>query len=68
MHLQRWSLVRTVRSMKTAVFRVLSNSEDYRYRAQIMWGGTLARNALRKVFCHAGFGLRQNLRNFASYQ
>jgi alcohol dehydrogenase YqhD (iron-dependent ADH family) len=54
--------------MKTAVFRVLSNPEDYRYRAQIMWGGTLARNALRKVFCHAGFGLRQNLRNFASYQ
>ena len=42
--------MRTVRSVKTAVFRVLSNPEDYRYRAQIMWGGTLARNALRKVF------------------
>lgn len=35
-----------LRSMKTAVFRVLSNPEDYRYRAQIMWGGSIAHNGL----------------------
>ncbi|MBR7051943.1 MAG: iron-containing alcohol dehydrogenase, partial [Bacteroidaceae bacterium] len=28
-----------LRSMKNAVFAVLKNPEDYRYRAQIMWGG-----------------------------
>ncbi|MBQ9637578.1 MAG: iron-containing alcohol dehydrogenase [Prevotella sp.] len=35
-----------LRSMKTAVFAVLSNPEDYRNRAQIMWGGSLAHNGL----------------------
>ena len=31
-----------LRSMKTAVFAVLKNPEDYRNRAQIMWGGSVA--------------------------
>ena len=31
-----------LRRMKTAVFEVLKNSEDYRNRAQIMWGGSVA--------------------------
>ena len=37
------SLLRTV---KDAVFPVLKNPEDYRYRAQIMWAGSLAHNDL----------------------
>ena len=35
-----------LRSMKNAVFAVLKNPEDYRYRAQIMWGGSLMHNGL----------------------
>ena len=35
-----------LRSMKTAVFAVLKNPDDYRYRAQIMWGGSLMHNGL----------------------
>ncbi len=35
-----------LRSIKTAVFAVLRNPEDYRYRAQIMWGGSLMHNGL----------------------
>lgn len=35
-----------LRRMKTAVFAVLENPEDYRNRAQIMWGGSLAHNDL----------------------
>ncbi|MBR2151468.1 MAG: iron-containing alcohol dehydrogenase [Prevotella sp.] len=31
-----------LRRMKTAVFAVLRNPEDYRQRAQIMWGGSVA--------------------------
>ena len=31
-----------LRRMKTAVFAVLKNPEDYRQRAQIMWGGSVA--------------------------
>lgn len=31
-----------LRRMKTAVFDVLKNPEDYRQRAQIMWGGSIA--------------------------
>ena len=31
-----------LRSMKEAVFAVLKNPEDYRQRAQIMWGGSVA--------------------------
>ena len=36
----------TLRSMKHAIFPVLKNPEDYRYRAQIMWGGALMHNGL----------------------
>ena len=32
----------TMRRIKTAVFDVLKNPEDYRQRAQIMWGGSVA--------------------------
>ena len=32
----------TLRTIKDAVFVVLKNPEDYRYRAQIMWGGSVA--------------------------
>ena len=32
----------TIRRIKTAVFFVLKNPEDYRSRAQIMWGGSVA--------------------------
>ena len=35
-----------LRSIKNAVFAVLKNPEDYRYRAQIMWGGSLMHNGL----------------------
>ncbi len=35
-----------LRRMKTAVFEVLKNPEDYRFRAQIMWGGSLMHNGL----------------------
>ena len=36
----------SLRSIKYAVFQVLKNPEDYRYRAQIMWGGSLMHNGL----------------------
>ncbi|MBR1414390.1 MAG: iron-containing alcohol dehydrogenase [Prevotella sp.] len=32
----------TLRTIKAAVFDVLKNPEDYRQRAQIMWGGSVA--------------------------
>ena len=35
-----------LRSIKSAVFAVLKNPEDYRYRAQIMWGGSIMHNGL----------------------
>jgi alcohol dehydrogenase YqhD (iron-dependent ADH family) len=35
-----------LRTVKEAVFEVLKNPEDYRYRAQIMWAGSLAHNDL----------------------
>ena len=35
-----------LRRMKVAVFDVLKNPEDYRQRAQIMWGGSIAHNGL----------------------
>jgi len=35
-----------LRSIKNAVFAVLRNPEDYRYRAQIMWGGAVMHNGL----------------------
>ena len=36
----------SLRNIKDAVFAVLKNPEDYRYRAQIMWGGSLMHNGL----------------------
>ena len=35
-----------LRNIKDAVFAVLKNPEDYRHRAQIMWGGSLMHNGL----------------------
>ena len=35
-----------LRSIKDAVFAVLKDPNDYRYRAQIMWGGSLMHNGL----------------------
>ena len=35
-----------LRSMKDNVFKVLANPEDYRARAQVMWGGSVAHNDL----------------------
>ena len=35
-----------LRTMKECVFAVLKNPEDYRNRAQIMWGGSIAHNGL----------------------
>jgi hypothetical protein len=36
----------SLRSIKNAVFAVLKDPEDYRYRAQIMWGGSVMHNDL----------------------
>ena len=35
-----------LRTMKQCVFEVLKNPDDYRNRAQIMWGGSIAHNGL----------------------
>ena len=35
-----------LRTMKECIFPVLKNPEDYRNRAQIMWGGSIAHNGL----------------------
>lgn len=35
-----------LRTMKESVFAVLKDPQDYRHRAQIMWGGSLAHNDL----------------------
>ena len=35
-----------MRTMKDCVFAVLKNPQDYRNRAQIMWGGSVAHNGL----------------------
>ncbi|MCR4825000.1 MAG: iron-containing alcohol dehydrogenase [Bacteroidales bacterium] len=35
-----------LRTMKNCVFAVLKDPEDYRNRAQIMWGGSIAHNGL----------------------
>ena len=35
-----------LRSMKENVFKVLADPEDYRARAQVMWGGSVAHNDL----------------------
>jgi len=43
-----------LRSMKENVFKVLADPEDYRSRAQIMWGSSLAHNGL------TGSGMRRD--------
>ena len=43
-----------LRRMKTAIFDVLKNPEDYRQRAQIMWGGSVAHWGL------TGMGVRED--------
>jgi hypothetical protein len=48
-----------MRTVKESVFYVLENPEDYRYRAQIMWAGSLSHNDL------TGCGTR---RDFASHK
>ena len=35
-----------MRTLMDSVFAVLKNPEDYRHRAQIMWGGSIAHNGL----------------------
>lgn len=35
-----------LKSMKNAIFEVLKDPGNYRYRAQIMWGGSIAHNGL----------------------
>lgn len=41
-----------MRRMRTAIFDVLNNPEDYRSRAQIMWGGSVAHNGLTGCGVH----------------
>ena len=48
-----------LRRMKTAVFDVLKNPEDYRQRAQIMWGGSLAHNGLTGCGVHDDWATHQ---------
>ena len=48
-----------LRRMKTAVFDVLKNPEDYRYRAQIMWGGSLMHNGLTGCGVHDDWATHQ---------
>ena len=48
-----------LRRMKTAVFDVLKNPEDYRQRAQIMWGGSIAHNGLTGCGVHDDWATHQ---------
>ena len=48
-----------LRRMKTAVFDVLKNPEDYRQRAQIMWGGSVAHNGLTGCGVHDDWATHQ---------
>ena len=48
-----------MRRMKTAVFDVLKNPEDYRQRAQIMWGGSIAHNGLTGCGVHDDWATHQ---------
>ena len=48
-----------LRSMKNAVFAVLKDPEDYRYRAQIMWGGSLMHNGLTGCGVHDDWATHQ---------
>ena len=45
--------------MKTAVFEVLKNPEDYRQRAQIMWGGSVAHWGLTGCGVHDDWATHQ---------
>ena len=48
-----------LRSIKNAVFAVLKNPDDYRYRAQIMWGGSLMHNGLTGCGVHDDWATHQ---------
>jgi alcohol dehydrogenase YqhD (iron-dependent ADH family) len=48
-----------MRTMKACVFEVLKNPEDYRNRAQIMWGGSLAHNDVTGNRNHGDWGTHQ---------
>ena len=48
-----------LRSIKNAVFAVLKNPDDYRYRAQIMWGGSLMHNGLTGCGIHDDWATHQ---------
>ena len=48
-----------LRSIKNAVFAVLKDPEDYRYRAQIMWGGSLMHNGLTGCGVHDDWATHQ---------
>ena len=48
-----------LRRMKSAVFEVLKNPEDYRHRAQIMWGGSVAHNGLTGCGIHDDWATHQ---------
>ena len=48
-----------LRSIKNAVFAVLNDPEDYRYRAQIMWGGSLMHNGLTGCGVHDDWATHQ---------
>ena len=48
-----------LRSIKNAVFAVLKNPEDYRQRAQIMWGGSVAHNGLTGCGVHDDWATHQ---------
>ena len=48
-----------LRNIKNAVFAVLKNPNDYRYRAQIMWGGSLMHNGLTGCGVHDDWATHQ---------
>ena len=48
-----------LRTMKDNIFYVLKNPEDYRYRAQIMWGGSLMHNGLTGCGVHDDWATHQ---------
>ncbi len=48
-----------LRTMKDNIFYVLKNPEDYRYRAQIMWAGSLMHNGLTGCGIHDDWATHQ---------
>ena len=48
-----------LRTMKDNIFYVLKNPTDYRYRAQIMWGGSVAHNGLTGCGVHDDWATHQ---------